>query len=323
MSEIISRMPLGASLDEVLELVPELAGRPRTVTELPGGLTNANHKVVVETGAYVVRRWSDDTGLLAIDRDNEHWNSVRAAETGVGAPVVAYLPEHNAMVLEFIEGRTMSAEELRGGGHIARVADACRRLHGARRFRDDFDMFETQPRYLGIVQARGFRLPDRYLEFAPHVAAIREAFAVREEPTVPCNNDLLAENFILGGDGFRLIDYEYSGNNDACFELGNVWSESNLSLDAARRARRRLLRAGAAAQGRARPAVGPDVEVRLDALGVDPGRRLGHRLRLLVVGHGEVRARGGGVRRARLRAPARGRAASGLTTPLPDATGSA
>ena len=66
------------------------------------------------------------------------------------------------------------------------------------RFRDDFDMFETQPRYLGIVQERGFRLPDRYLEFAPHVAAIREAFAVREEPTVPCNNDLLAENFILG-----------------------------------------------------------------------------------------------------------------------------
>ena len=43
MCEIISRMPLGASLDEVLELVPELAGRPRTVSELPGGLTNANH----------------------------------------------------------------------------------------------------------------------------------------------------------------------------------------------------------------------------------------------------------------------------------------
>ena len=150
---------------------------PRTIAELPGGLTNANHKVVTQAGAYVVRRWSDDTGLLAIDRDNEHWNTVRAAETGVAAPAVAYLPEHNAMVLEFIEGRTMSPEELRTGGHIARVADACRRLHSARRFRDDFDMFETQPRYLGIVQARGFRLPDRYLEFAPHVAAIREAFS--------------------------------------------------------------------------------------------------------------------------------------------------
>ena len=59
---------------------------------------------------------------------------------------------------------------------------------------------------------------------------IEEAMAVRDEGTVPCNNDLLAENFIDVGDGFRLIDYEYSGNNDACFELGNVWSESNLAL---------------------------------------------------------------------------------------------
>jgi thiamine kinase-like enzyme len=30
--------------------------------------------------------------------------------------------------------------------------------------------------------------------------------------------------------GLRLIDYEYSGNNDACFELGNIWSESDLTL---------------------------------------------------------------------------------------------
>ena len=47
---------------------------------------------------------------------------------------------------------------------------------------------------------------------------------------MPCNNDLLAENFIWTGERFRLIDYEYSGNNDPMFELGNIWSESNLSL---------------------------------------------------------------------------------------------
>jgi thiamine kinase-like enzyme len=52
---------------------------------------------------------------------------------------------------------------------------------------------------------------------------------VRDEGTVPCNNDLLAENFIDAGDRIYLIDYEYSGNNDPCFELGNVWSESNLA----------------------------------------------------------------------------------------------
>ena len=91
-------------------------------------------------------------------------------------------------------------------------------------------MFEIQARYRRLVGERGFRLPDRYDEFAPLVAEIRDALAVRDEGTVPCNNDLLAENFIDVGDRFRLIDYEYAGNNDACFELGNIWSESNLSL---------------------------------------------------------------------------------------------
>ena len=80
------------------------------------------------------------------------------------------------------------------------------------------------------MRERGFRLPERYEEFEPRVRALEAAMCAQAEPTVPCNNDLLAENFIDVGGAFRLIDYEYSGNNDACFELGNVWSESNLSL---------------------------------------------------------------------------------------------
>jgi thiamine kinase-like enzyme len=219
-----------AGLDQILDGIPALAGE-RTVTELAGGLTNTNYKVVTGSGAYVVRVSAKDAGLLAIDRENEYLNSVAAAEAGVGAQVVDYQPERSILVLEFIEGSTQSAEDLRRGDRLDLVADACRRLHGARRFRDDFNMFRIQQRYLRLVQERGFRLPDRYLEFEPQVRRIEEAMAVRDEGTVPCNNDLLAENFIDVGDGFRLIDYEYSGNNDACFELGNVWSESNLSLE--------------------------------------------------------------------------------------------
>ena len=99
------------------------------------------------------------------------------------------------------------------------------------RFRDDFDMFEIQPRYLEIVRERGFRLPERYARVRSRTSR-RSArpSPPRDEGTVPCNNDLLAENFMLTAAGLRLIDYEYSGNNDPCFELGNIWSESNLSL---------------------------------------------------------------------------------------------
>jgi thiamine kinase-like enzyme len=223
-------MPVDEAIDALIDVVPQLRG-DRVVSELAGGLTNTNYKVETAAGAFVVRISSKDSGMLAIDRENEYHNTVAAADAGVGAAVVGYVPERSLMVLEFIEGRAQSAEDLRRGDKIEMIADACRQLHGARRFRDDFNMFDIQRRYLELVQQRGFRLPNGYLGYEPAVREIEQAMKVRDEGTVPCNNDLLAENFIDVGGAFRLIDYEYSGNNDACFELGNVWSESNLTLD--------------------------------------------------------------------------------------------
>ncbi|MHB8470749.1 MAG: phosphotransferase [Gaiellaceae bacterium] len=217
------------ALDDVLEAVAELRGAT-AVEPLAGGLTNTNYKVTTEHRVYVVRIAGKHTGLLAIDRDNEAHNTRAASECGVGARFVAALPEHDALVLEFIDGEVMSPEKLRRGNSLPLVAKACRRLHGARRFKTGFDMFELQRAYLDVVRERGFRLPERYESFEPQVRELERAMRVLPEQAVPCNNDLLAENFIQTQGELRVIDYEYSGNNEPSFELGNIWSESNLSL---------------------------------------------------------------------------------------------
>ena len=217
------------ALDDVLDAVPELRGG--SAERLSGGLTNTNFKVTTPAGAYVVRLSGKDTGLLAIDRENEAHNTRCAAEAGVGAPFVAFLPEHDALVLEFLDGEVMDAEKLRSGDRLAAIAESCRRLHAGPRFLHDFDMFAIQRGYVDVVRERGFRLPDRYLELEPRVRELEAAMREHPEPSRPCNNDLLAENFIDVDGTMRLIDYEYSGNNEPSFELGNIWSESNLSLD--------------------------------------------------------------------------------------------
>ncbi|HYB85290.1 MAG TPA: LPS biosynthesis choline kinase, partial [Streptosporangiaceae bacterium] len=99
-------------------------------------------------------------------------------------------------------------------------------------FAGDFDMFVIQGRYAAVTAELGFRVPAGYDRLMPQMEAARRALAVRAEPTVPCNNDLLAANFIDDGSRIWLIDYEYAGNNDACFELGNIWGECHLSGDA-------------------------------------------------------------------------------------------
>ena len=220
-----------APLDELLDRVPSLACRPRTVQELPGGLTNRNYKVTTPDGSFVARVWSAGSELLAIDRDSEYRNSAIAAASGVGAPVIDYRPDDGVLVIGYIQGRTLANSDVAVPANIARIARACRRLHSGGRFGNDFDMFDIQRRYASVVRARGFRIPAGYDDLMPQFQAIQRALAVRDAGTVPCNNDLLAGNFIDDGMRIWLIDYEYSGNNDPCFELGNIASECLLDDD--------------------------------------------------------------------------------------------
>jgi thiamine kinase-like enzyme len=225
----VSAAAAGPTLpDGLADRIAVLHGRTQRVTELAGGLTNRNYKVVTDEGAYVVRVSGRGSGALAIDRDHEHRNSVIAAASGVGAPVIEYLPDASVLVIGFLEGRTFTDDDFGRPGVIERVAASCVRLHGGGRFVNDFDMFEIQAGYLRQVLDRGYRLPADYLEFTGAVDRIRGALGVRAEPTVACNNDLLAGNFIDDGTDIHLIDYEYSGNNDPCFELGNIASECHL-----------------------------------------------------------------------------------------------
>jgi len=54
---------------------------------------------------------------------------------------------------------------------------------------------------------------------------------VRPLASVPCHNDLLAENYLDDGERLWIVDYEYSGNNDPTFELGNTAQELGFDDD--------------------------------------------------------------------------------------------
>jgi thiamine kinase-like enzyme len=216
-------------LAEAVARVPGMAGERYDVTPLPGGLTNRNFRVASATGRQVVVRLSSpQTSLLAIDRDSEFHNSTAAATAGVAPEVLAYAPDLGALAIDWIDGETLTAADLDDSATLALVAKTCRQLHAGPRFAGDFDMFALQRRYLDLVVERGFRLPPSYLDFMPHAAAIGEAMAVRAEGTVPCHNDLLAANIMRGPDQLWFVDFEYAGNGDPCFELGNIASESRL-----------------------------------------------------------------------------------------------
>ena len=68
----------------------------------------------------------------------------------MGPQVLYHLPEYDVMVLEFLEGETMSNEQLDAPGMPTRIAQSIKRLHAGPRFLTDFNMFRLTEYYLKI-----------------------------------------------------------------------------------------------------------------------------------------------------------------------------
>ena len=212
-------------IDEAVAKIPDWKDKQVSIAPLSGGLTNTNFKVEVDGVPYFVRVPGASTELLAVNRENEYHNSKAAYEAGVGPKVLYYLPEYCVMVLEFLNGKTMSKDSLNQPRMPTRMAQAIKKLHAGPRFLTDFNMFRLTEYYLQICGERDIKTPDAYLERMPTIETIEQAMMVKPLETVPCNNDLLAENYMDDGKQLWLIDYEYSGNNDPTFELGNTCQE--------------------------------------------------------------------------------------------------
>jgi thiamine kinase-like enzyme len=232
----MTAIPSDADLDRVLQLVPELRAGERRVTSIVGGMTNRNYRVTTAAGDYVVRVSVRDPGELGIDRGNEHHNSLLAAAAGVGAPVIARVQDPEALVVGYLDGTTLSPTDFRDPRRISVLAELLRRLHGAGRFVRDFEMFEVQRRYRSIVLEKGYPLPLDYALYEDRARAVQDVLAATRERTAPCHNDLMPGNFIESagaGSAIALIDYEYSGNNDPCYDLGDAINELELGPEQA------------------------------------------------------------------------------------------
>jgi len=216
---------MAPTIEQVIAAIPDWAGRSISATAVPAGLTNQNYRVEVDGVPMFVRIPGAATELLAVDRANEVHNTRAAAAAGVGPPVLHHLPAWDVFVLAWVDARTMSNEAFAAPGEPERIAEVLRRLHAGPNFRDDFDMFRTTEYYLRVVDERAIRVPAGYREYLQLIPRIETALAAHPLPTVPCHNDLLADNYLDDGQRLWIVDYEYSGNNDPTFELGNTCQE--------------------------------------------------------------------------------------------------
>jgi len=187
---------------------------------LDGGITNRNYRLRWGGRDCVLRLPGKDTALLGIDRRAEWAATTAAAAAGVGPEPVAFEPRLGCLVTAFIEGRPVTAEELRG--RIPELAAALRAIHAGAPLPSVFDPFAIVEDYGRIAARRGGAIPPAVAELAPAVREIRAALAGPEHAPVPCHNDLLTANLLDDGEHLRIVDWEYAGMGDPYFDLANL-----------------------------------------------------------------------------------------------------
>ena len=198
------------------------ASDPGTATRL-AGLTNVNYLLDTADGRVVLRLPGAGTSEY-IDRRAEAVAARSAAEAGVNAPVLHFDASDGLMVTRFVEGAvTMDAERFRDLGGVARAGAAFARLHRtAAPFAVDFRLFPMIDEYKELLASKGAGLPDGYDELQGQAASARAALEAHPVALVPSHCDPLCENFLDTGDRMYVIDYEYSGNNDPMWDLGDL-----------------------------------------------------------------------------------------------------
>jgi thiamine kinase-like enzyme len=220
-------------LQEVIASIKEWDGCAIAVEVLTGGLANLNYVVRVDGEPFVVKlitQSMDDFGLMIPIRHLLD-NTVAAGRSGVGARAIHVLAEIPAVVLEHIDGKTLSTEDLSDGDYIPRIAHAIRRLHTeVPPFGNRVDIWDFLDRYLSLVRGHDLKTPNGLMDALPTVSAIRHVLDATAMPQVASHNDLLPRNLMDDG-AIRLIDYDFSGAGDPCFDLGDVAMEGRYSPD--------------------------------------------------------------------------------------------
>jgi thiamine kinase-like enzyme len=199
-----------------------------TATPLGGGITNLN-VLVTDASRRAVVRIGDDIPVHQIMRFNELAASRAAHAAGISPAVLHHEP--GALVIDFVAGRTMTAEDLREQDLLEQALALVMHAHRdiPRHLRGPaltFWVFQVVRDYAATLE-EGL---SRHRASLPDLLDEAEALerAVGRIEMVFGHNDLLPGNFLHDGKRMWLIDWDYAGWGSPLFDLGGLAANSGL-----------------------------------------------------------------------------------------------
>jgi len=208
------------TIDRLIKLIPEWKGKLIKVNPINSGITNINFKVNVDKRVFFLSMPESDSELLNIDYRNKYYNNKICGDIKISPRVVHFIESDNLLVTEFIKSKTSSLTKFQSSKEIKQLVKKIKLLHNAKPFLRNFNMLSQISYYKNILKEE--YLPKELFKYVNKIETLKQKLYLTKDNLVPCHNDLIAENIIKKDNQIYIVDFDYSGNNDPCFELGNL-----------------------------------------------------------------------------------------------------
>ncbi len=163
---------------------------------------------------YVLRIGAHNAPIHGINRSAEFHCALAAYKAGISPEIIGFFSEEDVLVTRYIEGKPLSAKDIRQPGMLQRIVKLMKRYHSIQNFPPVFcvcnaiNSYVQQASGLGIDLSRDYKKPVEFLK------SRCEYLAPPFNLQGACHNDLVPSNFIDDGERIWLIDWEYSRMGD-------------------------------------------------------------------------------------------------------------
>lgn len=221
-------------IDQVLNSHKELSNW-KSYEKINSGFINDVYIIKLKDKKLLVLRLLKNAGYLFIDRLSEMKNSLNAEKVGVGPKNIVFDLNKNLTISEYIEGKVINNEDVKDKKIIGKVIKSMKKLHNHANFDNIFDPFALLDLYKISCKYSNYKKLENMFSNKVNlfkIYLIKLFLNKNMGHMVSCHNDIRAfGNIIEINKKILFVDYEFSGKNDACYDIGFFWSESSLSLN--------------------------------------------------------------------------------------------
>ncbi|MBN8828942.1 MAG: phosphotransferase family protein [Sphingobacteriia bacterium] len=231
LNEVPSDQP---DINHIIENLPFFKDSLSNIKDIKklDGWSNHNYLVSLSKNniikKYVLRVPGKDSEKHINRNHEEHNTNVVSSNLGICPKNLYFEAKSGILVRDFLEGNPpLDEEENISNENIKKMAVTLNRLHNLKSpFANNINNLLIIKHYENIIYNLNGQLSNRYKDLLQELKQLQEILSHYTLPLSPSHNDPNPRNFLETKDKFMLLDWEYSGNTDPCWDIAYLSTHS-------------------------------------------------------------------------------------------------